>query len=113
LREALGARARSLSQVAVAETAGSAITLENWIRIGQIQLGDVRIRNITAFVGDFHIFDMWGFQEEPTLLIGMDVLSQAREIVIDYRRGSVHFRTSGRNLVNLRVGGAGRLTEQR
>ena len=34
--------------------------------------------NITAYVGDFHIFQLWGLTDEPTLLIGMDVLSQAR-----------------------------------
>ncbi len=42
--------------------------------------------------GNFHIFDMWGLQEEPTLLIGMDVLARSREMAIDYESGIVHFR---------------------
>jgi hypothetical protein len=57
-----------------------------------LKLGELEISNIAAYVGDFHIFDLWGLQDEPTLLMGMDVLSQARAISIDYSNGSVHFR---------------------
>jgi hypothetical protein len=34
--------------------------------------------------------------EEPTLLIGMDVLSVTRGVAIDFARGSVHFRLHDR-----------------
>jgi hypothetical protein len=32
------------------------------------------VRDVIAFVGDFHIFGHWGLQSEPTLLLGMDVI---------------------------------------
>jgi hypothetical protein len=47
---------------------------------------------VNAYIGDFHIFDLWGLQDEPTLLIGMDVLARSREMAIDYEQGIVHFR---------------------
>jgi hypothetical protein len=47
---------------------------------------------VNAYIGDFHIFDLWGLQDEPTLLIGMDVLARSHEMAIDYEHGVVHFR---------------------
>jgi hypothetical protein len=67
-------------------------------------MGDVRIHNVTAYVGDFHIFRLWDFVEEPALLIGMDVLSQTRAIAIDYDRATVHFRLADPVRTGSRVG---------
>jgi hypothetical protein len=50
------------------------------------------VDGVKAYVGDFHIFDLWGLRDEPTLLIGMDVLARSREMAIDYQHGVVHFR---------------------
>ena len=50
------------------------------------------VDSVIAYIGNFHIFDVWGLQDEPTLLIGMDVLARSREMAIDYERGVVHFR---------------------
>jgi len=47
---------------------------------------------VNAYIGDFHIFDFWGLQDEPTMLIGMDVLARSREMAIDYEHGVVYFR---------------------
>ena len=47
---------------------------------------------MNAYIGDFHIFDFWGLQDEPTMLIGMDVLARSREMAIDYEHGVVYFR---------------------
>ena len=47
---------------------------------------------MNAYIGDFHIFDFWGLQDEPTMLIGMDVLARSREMAIDYEQGVVYFR---------------------
>jgi hypothetical protein len=55
-------------------------------------LGGTRVDGVTAYIGDFHIFDFWGLQDEPTLLIGMDVLAEAREMAIDYEHAVVYFR---------------------
>ena len=93
LREALNARIRD-TQVRIDFAIGVAPTrpviLERAMFLPRMRVGDLEVRNITAFVGDFHIFRIWDLVEEPTLLIGMDVLSQARGLAIDYERGTVY-----------------------
>ncbi|MBC7767326.1 MAG: aspartyl protease family protein [Phycisphaerales bacterium] len=95
LRDALNARVRDNRQrvdYAIAYTAGDRVILNRAMLVQRLSMGELEVRNITAFVGDFHIFNFWGLQDEPTLLVGMDVLSQARGLAIDYGRGTVHLR---------------------
>jgi predicted aspartyl protease len=73
-------------------TAGQPIVLDSAVLIPLMTLGEVRAQNIVVFVGDFHIFRLWDLQREPTMLVGMDVLSQTRALAIDYERGTVYFR---------------------
>jgi hypothetical protein len=69
--------------------------LERAVIVPRLRLGSVEIINVAAYVGDFHIFRLWRLDDEPTLLIGMDVISRAREVAIDYERGLLHFRLDG------------------
>jgi hypothetical protein len=55
-------------------------------RVPQIRLGESNIENLTVTFGEFHVFDTWGLQDQPALLIGMDVLGSLAELNIDYRR---------------------------
>jgi predicted aspartyl protease len=87
---------RDRTDYARAYTAGTPIVLDSAVLIPQFSLGEVSVTGITAYVADFHIFRLWGFVDEPALLIGMDVLSQTRAIAIDYERASVHFRLRDR-----------------
>ena len=96
LREALSARLRRRGREVVAYTAGDNVILQNAMVIPRMVMGDLTVRNVTAFVGDYHIFQIWGLLDEPTLLIGMDVLSQARGLAIDYGRGTVHLHIDDR-----------------
>lgn len=73
-------------------TAGSPIILDSRLIMPSLRLGEISADNVTAYIGDFHIFDLWGLHDQPTLLIGMDVLSKAKAIAIDYNNGSVYFR---------------------
>ena len=95
---------RRQTDYARAYTAGTPIVLDTAILIPRFAMGDVRIHNVTAYVGDFHIFRLWDFVEEPALLIGMDVLSQTRAIAIDYDRATVHFRLADPVRTGSRVG---------
>jgi len=88
-----------------AYTAGTPIVLDSAVLIPRFTLGDVQIRGITAYVADFHIFRLWGFADEPALLIGMDVLSQTRAIAIDYNASVVHFRLRDRIRTGSRLPG--------
>jgi len=92
LREAMNARQRRRPrrEQTIAYTAGEPVVLENSIQIPRMAMGELEVRNVTAYVGDFHIFQLWNLIDEPTLLLGMDVLSQTRGMAIDYERGTVH-----------------------
>lgn len=99
LRDALSARVRRdrvRVDYTVAYTAGQPVVLDSAILVPSLMMGPLEVRNITAYVGNFHIFQLWDMMDEPTLLIGMDVLSQARGVAIDYGRGAVylHIRDS-------------------
>lgn len=98
LREAIDARrGRGPTFPDRAATANASIVLDRAIILRRINIGDMEARDVTAFVGDYHIFSLWGLGEEPTLLLGMDVISRADALAIDYGRGLVHFRiTEGR-----------------
>ncbi|MDX2276611.1 MAG: aspartyl protease family protein [Hyphomonadaceae bacterium] len=95
LRNALAARAASMTDAltaARAYSAGAPIVLDDVVGLPTLELGDLTISDLVAYVGDFHIFELWGLQNEPTLLIGMDALRRTRAIAIDYERGTVSFR---------------------
>lgn len=73
-------------------TYGRPVLLDESVWTPSLRLGRTVIDGVNAFIGDFHIFEIWGLQDEPTMLIGMDVLTRSQEMVIDYARGIVHFR---------------------
>jgi predicted aspartyl protease len=73
-------------------TFGRPIVLDERVWTPRMRLGRVFADGVNAYIGDFHIFEHLGLQDEPTVLIGMDVLERAREMAIDYESGLVHFR---------------------
>jgi predicted aspartyl protease len=77
-------------------TFGRPIVLTHRVWTPRLFLGRTVVDGVNAYVGDFHIFDLWGLQNEPTVLIGMDVLARSREMAIDYENGVVHFRKQPR-----------------
>jgi hypothetical protein len=60
-------------------------------RLPDLQMGDAHIRGLDIVFGDFQIFNTWGLENQPALLIGMDVLGTLRALDIDYRRKEVAF----------------------
>jgi len=73
-------------------TFGRPIVLAERVWTPRLRLGRTFADGVNAYVGDFHIFEHLGLQDEPTVLIGMDVLARSREMAIDYTNGVVHFR---------------------
>ena len=57
-----------------------------------IKLGDVMISRVALTYGDFHVFESWQMDDEPALLIGMDVLGGVDQLVIDFRRREMLLR---------------------
>jgi hypothetical protein len=41
---------------------------------------------------DFHIFDAWNMNNQPAMLIGMDVIGLLDTIIIDYKHQELHLR---------------------
>ena len=73
-------------------TFGRPVVLEQSVWTPRLRLGQTIVDGVNAYIGDFHIFDFWGLRDEPTVLIGMDVLARSREMAIDYEQGVVYFR---------------------
>ena len=91
LRDAMNVRLRRRlrREQTIAYTAGEPVVLEHALLVPRMRMGELEVRNVTAYVGDFHIFGLWDLLDEPTLLLGMDVLSQTRGLAIDYGRRTV------------------------
>ena len=89
LQEALRAKARSQTEV-LGTTEG--VTIGDTARVRTINFGDVSIRRVQVTFGDFHIFDIWDLNDEPALIIGMDVLGALGAFMIDFRLAEIHFR---------------------
>jgi hypothetical protein len=96
-------RRRNRTEETIAYTAGSTVVLENAMLIPRMTMGELEVRNVIAYVGDFHIFQIWDLTTEPTLLLGMDVLSQARCLAIDYGRGVVYLHVRDRLRLDTRL----------
>lgn len=65
----------------------------NRVRLPTIQVEKIRIRGAWMTFGDVHLFRHWKMIDEPTILIGMDVLGVLDQIIIDYRTRELHLRT--------------------
>jgi predicted aspartyl protease len=57
-----------------------------------ITLGKAQLSNLVVTFADLHVFGVWSLDEEPALLIGMDLLGRMRHIVIDYSLGEFHLK---------------------
>jgi hypothetical protein len=57
--------------------------------IREATIGDMKLSNLEMIFADFHVFKLWGLDQEPAMLIGMDMLGVLERLVIDYRRNEV------------------------
>ena len=57
--------------------------------IKEARIGDLTLTNLEVIFADFHVFKLWGLDQEPAMLIGMDMLGVLDRLVIDYRRNEV------------------------
>jgi len=55
-----------------------------------IDFGSVRASNVTVVYGDFHIFQVWGMESRPAIIIGMDILGTVNALCIDYLRSELY-----------------------
>ena len=61
-------------------------------RVPLIRMGGLQIIDPIVVFGDFYVFKLWHLDEEPALIIGMDLIGGLDTFVIDYQRGEVQIR---------------------
>ena len=59
----------------------------------EIKLGGVTIRNAPIAYADLHTFTQFHLDDEPALLLGMDILHLFRRVSVDFRRHEAVFVT--------------------
>jgi predicted aspartyl protease len=57
-----------------------------------IQFDRIRIQGAHVTFGDMHIFEHWGLENAPAMLIGMETLGLLDTLVIDYHRREIQMR---------------------
>jgi predicted aspartyl protease len=93
LREALERRWRRQKASSDVITGATGDTQKGeGLPVSPISLGGIEIHNAHITFGDMHIFSHWDATEEPTILVGMDILGLVDTLVIDYHRQEVHIK---------------------
>jgi hypothetical protein len=91
LQDAL--RAEAPMQTEVLGTT-EAISIGDVAQVPILRFGEVSFRYVRVTFGDFHIFDVWNLNDQPALIIGMDVLGALGAFMIDFRLAEIHLRSS-------------------
>ncbi|WP_395671934.1 aspartyl protease family protein [Phenylobacterium sp.] len=61
-----------------------------------LRIGGLTISRLATVFADLHVFRLWGLNEAPTLLLGMDVLRQFSAVELNYPRRQVVFYLNDR-----------------
>lgn len=94
LRDALLDRLSAGDQVADAVVIGATPGTHDGISFlaPMIRIGEARLRDLPVTFGDLHVFEIWGLENEPALLIGMDLIGSLERFVIDFRQQEFHLK---------------------
>jgi predicted aspartyl protease len=72
--------------------------------VREATIGDMTLTNLEVIFADFHVFKLWELDQEPAMLIGMDMLGVLDRLVIDYRRNEVSmYGERGSSIRNMRT----------
>jgi hypothetical protein len=83
--------------------ATSQMVYGNLLMTPNIRIGSLLIGNLPVVFGDFDVFRMWGVDQEPAIVLGMDILGTTRGLMIDYKREQVRLLPrSNENSVTIR-----------
>jgi predicted aspartyl protease len=62
-------------------------------RMPTIYFQGVQVRGAALSFGDVYIFQHWRMTSEPSIMLGMDVLGTADQMIIDYKTHELHILT--------------------
>lgn len=57
-----------------------------------IRLGQTGIRQLSVTFADLNVFRIWNLENEPALVLGMDVLGTTKALLFDYKRSELLIR---------------------
>jgi predicted aspartyl protease len=57
-----------------------------------IGIGPLRFTGFRMAFADLHTFSLWGMQDRPAMMVGMDLLSLFALVLVDFRQNVVRFR---------------------
>jgi predicted aspartyl protease len=57
--------------------------------IRNVRMGGLRIARLHVTFGDFYIFGVWGLEDSPALIVGMDLIGMLDVFGVDYMRREV------------------------
>lgn len=74
-------------------------------RVAEIRLGPVVLQNVPIAFADVPPFAVFGLSEEPSLLLGTDLMEQFRKVSLDFEARKVRFqlRKCERNVIRIRT----------
>lgn len=78
-------------RVAMTGVTGTTVEVE-MANIGELRLGPITLRNVPIAFADVPPFAVFGLTEEPSLLLGTDILETFRRVSLDFRSRKVRFQ---------------------
>ena len=96
LRDALNERRRPGTVAQVTSVYGATAQVEPgeiW-RVPSLLIDTLRIEDVNVVYGNFHIFEVWGLQDKPAMIIGMDVLGTVSALAIDFKNRDIYVTSS-------------------
>jgi hypothetical protein len=96
LRDALNERGRPGTVAQVTSVYGATAQVEpgEIRRVPTVMIDSLRINDVAVVYGNFHIFKVWEMQDQPAMIIGMDVLGTVGSLGMDFRNHIVYLTSS-------------------
>ena len=92
LRDQIAARyADAFTTIAVTGVTGVTTNLQ-LIRVGELRLGSVVLRNVPIAFAEVPPFAVFGLSTQPALLLGTDLMETFRRVSLDFRARKVRFQ---------------------
>lgn len=99
LQRAIAARRRRSSDLvkpARLITAGGEIYLGEFRVVPSINMGNLQLTNVPVAFADVHIFDIWGLNDRPAVLMGADILRLFAKVELDFGSDRILFKLGER-----------------
>jgi predicted aspartyl protease len=60
--------------------------------VPKLSIGALRFNSFPIAFADLHTFSLWGMQDHPAMMMGMDLLNLFELVLVDFRQNTVRFR---------------------